>query len=48
MAYLDWEVIGAEAEMVSSTERRVFRSEMHLHMLEEVMILKEKVTLRKN
>lgn len=39
-AYLDREVIGAEAEVIPSTERRMLGAKMHLNMLEEVMILK--------
>lgn len=38
--YLNWEVVGAEAQVVPSTERGMLRPQMHFHVLEEVMILK--------
>lgn len=34
--------------MVSTTERRVLRAEVHLNMLEEVMILKESEEVKEN
>lgn len=41
-AYLDWEVVGSEAEMVSAAQWRELRAHMHLQMLEEVMVLDKK------
>jgi len=37
--YPDRAVVGAEREMVTSTQRRQFGAHVHLQMLEEVMIL---------
>lgn len=45
--YLNREVVGTEAEVVSPTERGVLGPEVHFHMLEEVMVLVEKKTEEK-
>ena len=45
--YLNREVVGTEAEVVSPTERGVLGPEVHFHMLEEVMVLVEKKNRRK-
>lgn len=38
--YLDWEVVGPEAEVVSAAHRRELGAHVHFQMLEEVVILK--------
>lgn len=40
--YLNREIVGTKAEVVSPTERGVLGPEVHFHMLEEVMVLVEK------
>lgn len=40
--YLNREIIGTKAEVVSPTKRRMLRPQVHFHMLEEVMVLAEK------
>lgn len=39
--YLNREVIGTKAEVVSPTERGMLRTQVHFHMLKEVMVLVE-------
>lgn len=40
--YLNREIVGTKAEVVSPTERGVLGPEVHFYMLEEVMVLVEK------
>ena len=39
--YLNREIIRTKAEVIPSTKRGMLRSQVHLNMLEEVVVLKE-------